>query len=306
MSLPILANLYPCIYDCIAFRRADPFNLTSYGTCFHDRRLNGMTRRRSECMRRGISDRRWPDLSMLNYLGRAQLSSDHRASDNWEQFEGRAKHDGDNNRRRDILWEGAALANHANLACCLGYPKSFGPVTTLPCTAQCNIEISQGGIASAPTSQRAFAFAALTANIPAAGGHRDSLNLSQRHPPYRSVSCAFQQVCLDMTAAHLSAPPDFQGQDSQLLTPSPRSIASAVHACLRDWTQGPGWIGRRIGDMQFSCPEPKSAYAVDMPGDPRQWWEGAPGCLEKVSSSHTSTTPTAPGGPLRLVHFVQL
>lgn len=107
---------------------------------------------------------------MLNYFGRAQLSSDHRVSDNWEQFEGRAKHDGDNSRRRDILWEGAALANHANLAYCLGYPKSFGPVTTLPCTAQCNIEISQGGIASAPTSQRAFAFAALTANIPAAGG----------------------------------------------------------------------------------------------------------------------------------------
>ena len=30
----ILANLHSCIYDCKPFRRADPFNLTSYGTYF--------------------------------------------------------------------------------------------------------------------------------------------------------------------------------------------------------------------------------------------------------------------------------
>lgn len=112
----------------------------------------------------------------------------------------RAKHDGDNSCRRDILWEGVPLPTMPTLS----YPKSFGPLTTLPCGAQCNIEISQGGIASAPTSQRALAFAALTANIPAAGG-RDSLNLSQRHPPYRSECLpAFQQVCRH---AHLPAPP---------------------------------------------------------------------------------------------------
>lgn len=170
-----------------------------------------------------------------------------------------------------MLWEGAASAHHANLACCLGYPKSFGPLTTLPCTAQCNIEISQGGIASAPTSQRAPAFAALTASIPAAGGQRFSQSFPTPPSLPLRVSCAFHH---DGSTPALP-PKDFQGQDSQLLTPSPRSIASAVHACLRDWTQGPGSVGRRIGDMQFSCPEPKSAYTVDMPGDPRQWWAGA-------------------------------
>lgn len=146
----------------------------------------------------------------------------------------------------------------------------------------------------------------LTSQQLGGGGQRFSQSFPKPPSLPLSVLCFSTSVSRHDRSTPVYPPPDFQGQDSQLLTPSPRSIASAVHACLRDWTQGPGWIGRRIGDMQFSCPEPKSAYAVDMPGDPRQWWEGAPGCLEKVSSSHTSTTPTAPGGPLRLVHFVQL
>lgn len=62
---------------------------------------------------------------------------------------------------------------------------------------------------------------------------------------------------------------------------------------LRDEYKDQGLFGRRIGDMQFSCPEPKSASTVDMPGDPRQWRADVLSCLEKVSSSHTSTTPTA-------------
>lgn len=101
----------------------------------------------------------------------------------------------ENNGPRDMLWEGAASANHGNLACCLGYPKSFGPLTTLPCIAQCNIEIPQGGIASAPTSQRASAFAALTASIPAAGEQRFSQSFPTPPSLPLRLSCAFQQVC---------------------------------------------------------------------------------------------------------------
>jgi hypothetical protein len=81
---------------------------------------------------------------------------------------------------------------------------------TLPCTAQCNIEISQGGIASAPASQRAIAFAALTANIPAAGGRGHSLSLFPKPPlpTAQTVLCAFQQASVPMCS---TLPQDFQG-----------------------------------------------------------------------------------------------
>jgi hypothetical protein len=163
---------------------------------------------------------------------------------------------------------------------------------TLPCTAQCNIEISQGGIASAPTSQRAFAFAALTANIPAAGGGFSQSFPTLPSPPLR-LSCAFQQACVAMTAAHL-CPQDFQGKTrtySPLLQEALRARFTPVCE-IEHRDQGSQF--RRIGDMQFSCPEPKSANTGRHAGRSQAMGGGRAGLrLESFVKPHVDHTHRA-------------
>lgn len=152
---------------------------------------------------------------------------------------------------------------------------------TLPCTAQCNIEILRVALLRLQPVKGHLPSPRLLLASQQLEGRHFTLNLSQRHPPCRSdcLPRAFQQACVAITVAHLCPPRLPRGKTrsySPLLQEALRARFTLV--CEIEHRDQGSYV-----DASETCnsaaQNPNRHTQVDMPGDPRQWWVGTLGCL---------------------------
>lgn len=116
--------------------------------------------------------------------------------------------------------------NHVNLGC-LSYPKSFGPLMTLPCAAQCNIEMLRVALLRLqPVKRYLPSPRLLLASQQLGGGETLSRFPNATLSATQTALCVFQRVV--MATSHLI--PSRQSR-VKLATTDPfcKKYASAVH-----------------------------------------------------------------------------